>query len=189
MKFFLPGFGLWVMLQAHIGCAPGIKVSTDYDRAADFSLYKTYTIADFSKNDEVSELNAVRIKNAIRDNMQQKGFIETSVDADLLVNAVTMKKLKMTVTANSNFYGYGGVYRPYSYYGAGVGMANTTYNTNEFIDGSLMIDIVNNKEKKLLWQGIGNAEIDKAPNNPERFIIDAVTKIMTGFPPRSKKKK
>jgi hypothetical protein len=190
MKFFLPGFGLWVILQAHIGCAPGIKVSTDYDRAADFSLYKTFTIADFGKNDEVSELNAVRITNAIRDNMQKKGFKETNTDADLLVNAVTMLKLKMTVTANSNFYGYGGVYRPYTYYGAGVGMANTTYTANEYTDGSLMIDIVNNKEKKLLWQGIGNAEIDKSSiNNPERFINDAVTKIMAGFPPGGKKKR
>ena len=189
MKRFLLRLGLWVMLQAHIGCAPGIKVSTDYDRAADFSLYRTFTITDISKNGEVSELNAKRITNAIRDNLQKKGFKETdSVAADLLINAVTMTKLKMTVTANSNFYGYGGMYRPYTYYGAGVGMANTTYTTNEYVDGSLMIDVVNNKEKKLLWQGIGNAEIDKTIDNPDRFINDAVTKVMAGFPPKNKKK-
>lgn len=191
MKRFQTGFGLWVFLQWFLGCAPGIKVSTDYDRAADFSLYKTFTITDISKNGEVSELNATRITNAIRDNLQKKGFKETddSTNADLLINAVTMTKLKLSVTANSNFYGYGGVYRPYTYYGAGVGMANTTYNVNEYVDGSLMIDIVNNKEKKLLWQGIGNAEIDKSISNPDQFIRDAVTKIMAGFPPKSKKKK
>jgi hypothetical protein len=188
MKSIITGLGLWVILHAHIGCAPGIKVSTDYDRAADFSMYKTFTITDISKNGEVSELNAARITNAIRDNLQKKGFKEDSAGADLLINAVTMTKLKMEVTANSNFYGYGGVYRPYTYYGAGVGMANTTYTTNEYVDGSLMIDIVNNKEKKLLWQGVGNAEIDKSINNPDRFISDAVTKIMAGFPPKSKKK-
>jgi hypothetical protein len=189
MKLFITGFGLWVFLQGFLGCAPGIKVSMDYDRAADFSLYKTFTIADISKNGEVSELNAVRITNAIRKNMQKKGFKEDSINADLLVNAMTMLKLKMTVTANSNFYGYGGVYRPYTYYGAGVGMANTTYTANEYVDGSLMIDIVNNKEKKLLWQGVGNAEIDKSIANPDGFITDAVTKVMASFPPGSKKKK
>lgn len=174
---------LWFLLQAMNGCAPSIKVSSDYDRAADFSSYKTYSIIDIVAKKEVNQLNGPRIMNAIRDNMQKKGYIEKdTTEADLLVNAMTIMKEKRAVTANSNYYGYGGYYRPYGAWGGG----SVTFDTHEYVDGSLIIDVVNNKTQKLLWQGVGNAEIDQMPKNPDQFISHAVTKIMNGFPPKGK---
>jgi hypothetical protein len=172
--------GLWFLLQAINGCAPSVKVSVDYDRAADFSPYKTYTLVDVAAKGEVSELNATRVMNAIRENMKTKGYAEVPADADLLVNAVTVSKTKQQVTANSDYYGYGGIYRPYGYWGGG----SVTFSTYNYVDGSLIIDIVNNKSQKLLWQGIGNAEIDNKPNNPDEFIQHAVKKILKDFPPK-----
>jgi hypothetical protein len=182
MKNVYHGIGLWFLLQAIYGCAPTIKVSTDFDRAANFSSYKTYALVDIAAKDEVSDLNGDRIMKAIRENMKSKGFTEAGVEADLLVNAMTVLKEKRTVTANTNYYGYGGIYRPYGYWG---GNSAVTFNSYDYVDGSLIIDIVNNKTQKLLWQGIGNAEIDKMPNNPDEFINHAVTKILHGFPPKS----
>jgi len=185
MKKVHSGIGIGLLLLAMFGCAPGVKVSADYDRAADFSAYKTYSLTDITAKGEVSELNGARIMKAIRENMQKKGFTETDADADLLVNAVTVLKNKQSVTATTDYYGYGGYYRPYGYWGSG---GTTTFNVYNYIDGSLIIDIVNNKAQKLLWQGIGNAEIDKMPNNPDKFINNAVTKILDGFPPKAAKK-
>jgi hypothetical protein len=178
MKLFGFSLGMSALGVALNGCAPAIVVSTDYDRAADFSIYKTFTLAEISG--QASELNETRIKRSIREVMFEKGFVETGADADLLVNAVTVLKNKREVTANTNYYGYGGAYRPYGYWGGGT---TTTFNSYDYVDGSLIIDVVNNKEKKLLWQGIGNAEIDKLPHNPDQFMLKAVKKIMTGFPP------
>ena len=183
MKSILCSAGLALLLQ---GCAPSLKVTADYDRTANFSAYKTFTIADIGSKHAVSELNVKRVINAIRDNMTKKGFTEVSEGADMLVNATSIMNKKQTITANTNSYGYGGYYRPYGYWGAGIGASSstTTFNSYDYVDGSLIIDVVNNKEQKLLWQGIGNAEIDKAPKDPDKFISDAVTKIMAGFPPK-----
>ena len=177
--------GIYALIVALHGCAPGIAVSTDYDRAADFSVYRTFTLADMNAKGGVSELNAKRIGRSIREVMIEKGFVETDAAADLLVNAVTIVKHKREITANTN-YGYGGGYRPYGYWGGGT---VTTFDTYEYKDGSLIIDIVNNKAQKLLWQGIGNAEIDKLPDNPDQFMLKAVKKIMAGFPPTALNKK
>jgi hypothetical protein len=185
MKNIYVGVGLWFLLQAISGCAPSVKVSTDYDRAADFSSYKTYALIDVIARGEVSELNGDRIMKAIRENMKNKGYTEASVDADLMVNAVTVVKSKQAVTANTNYYGYGGIYRPYGYWNSGGSVSFSTY---DYVDGSLIIDIVNNKTQKLLWQGIGNAEVDKKPGNPDEFIQYAVKKIMKGFPPKPSEK-
>ncbi|AEV98490.1 hypothetical protein A4D02_21940 [Niastella koreensis] len=181
MKYIFIGLGLWFLLQANYGCAPSVNVSADYDRAADFSQHKTFTMTDIAAKGEVSELNATRIANAIKETMKAKGYQEVGADAaDMLVNAMTVSKTKTAVTANTDYYGYGGIYRPYGYWGGGT----TTFSSYKYTDGSLIIDVVNNKTQKLLWQGIGNSEIDSKPKDPDKFIKYAVEKILKQFPPK-----
>ncbi len=179
-----------LVLGLFYSCSPTVKVTTDYDHAANFSEYKTFAVYDLkAQQGQVNQLNVDRVAKAIRNEMLAKGFTESS-NPDLKVNAVSILKNKTSVSANTDFYGYGGMYRPYGYWGGGamMGGANTTFNTYDYVDGSLVIDIVSTKTDKLVWQGIGNAEIDSRPDNPEQFINDAIKKILAGFPPGAVKK-
>ncbi|MGN7812126.1 MULTISPECIES: DUF4136 domain-containing protein [Flavobacterium] len=171
-------------------CSPTVRVTTDYDHAANFGEYKTFAVYDLkAQQGQVNQLNVDRVTNAIRAEMIAKGFKESD-NPDLKVNAVSILKNKTSVSADTNFYGYGGMYRPYGYWGGGamMGGANTTFNTYDYVDGSLVIDIVSTKSQKLVWQGIGNAEIDSKPDNPEEFINNSIKKILAGFPPGAEKK-
>lgn len=173
------------------GCAPTVTVTNDYDHAVNFTEFKTFATFDLSaQKGQVNQLNVDRVTKAIIAEMTAKGFKETSDNPDLKVNAVAILKNKQQVTANSNFYGYGGMYRPYGYWGGGamMGGGSTTFNTYDYVDGSLVIDIVSTKTGKLVWQGIGNAEIDNKPDNPEEFINSSVKSILAGFPPGAVKK-
>ncbi|MBL0736100.1 DUF4136 domain-containing protein [Flavobacterium sp. GN10] len=179
-----------LFLGLFYSCSPTVKVTTDYDHSANFSEYKTFAVYDLkAQQGQVNQLNVDRVAKAIRNEMLAKGFTESS-NPDLKVNAVSILKNKTSVSANTDFYGYGGMYRPYGYWGGGamMGGANTTFNTYDYVDGSLVIDIVSTKTDKLVWQGIGNAEIDSRPDNPEQFINDAIKKILAGFPPGAVKK-
>jgi hypothetical protein len=179
-----------VLLGLIYSCSPTVKVTNDYDHAVNFSEFKTFAVYDLkAQQGQISQLNVDRIIKAIRAEMISKGFTESD-NPDLKVNAVSILKDKTSVTANSDFYGYGGMYRPYGYWGGGGGMitGTTTYNTYDYVDGSLAIDIVSTKTQKLVWQGIGNAEIDNKPDNPEEFIAASVKKILAGFPPGSTEK-
>ncbi|WP_456313822.1 DUF4136 domain-containing protein [Pseudomonas shirazensis] len=172
-------------------CSPTVNVTSDYDHAANFGEFKTFAVYDLKAQEgQVNQLNVDRVTNAIRSEMIAKGFTETSSNPDLKVNAVTILKNRQSVTANSDFYGYGGMYRPYGYWGGGamMGGATTTFNTYDYVDGSLVIDIVSTKTQKLVWQGIGNAQIDSKPDNPEEFIASSIKKILAGFPPGAVKK-
>jgi hypothetical protein len=172
---------IWII----VGCGTTVNVSQDYDKAANFAAYKTFALYDIkSKAGQVSSLNADRITNSVKAEMAAKGYKEDINNPDLMINPVTIVKDKTTVTASSNYYGYGGMYRPYGYWGGGMGgSGTTTYNSYDYKDGSLIIDVVDAKTQKLVWQGTGNAEIDKTPKNPDEFIASAVKKIMAGFPP------
>jgi len=180
MKVSFYSIALFGLLLA--SCGTTVNVSSDYDRANNFSNYKTFTVYDIKTKGQVSSLNADRIVNAIKSEMTRKGFVESSTNADLQINALTFLKDKQAVTANTNYYGYGGDYRSYGYWGAGIG-GSTSYDTYNYKDGSLIIDIIDSKTKKMVWTGTGNAEIDKAPKNPDEFISGAVKKILAAFPP------
>lgn len=171
-------------------CSPTVKVTSDYDHSANFGQYKTFAVYDLKAQEgQVNQLNVDRVTKAIRNEMLAKGFTESD-NPDLKVNAVSILKNRTSVSANTNFYGYGGMYRPYGYWGGGamMGGANTTFDTYNYVDGSLVIDIVSAKTQKLIWQGIGNAEIDSKPDNPEEFINGAIKKILANFPPGTEKK-
>ena len=180
-----------VLLGLFYSCSPTVKVTTDYDHAANFSEYKTFTVYDLrAQEGQVNQLNVDRVAKAIRAEMTAKGFVESSDNPDLKVNAVSILKNKTQVTADTNFYGYGGMYRPYGYWGGGamMGGGTTTFNSYDYVDGSLVIDIVSTKNQKLVWQEIENAQIDSKPDNPEEFIAGAIKKILAGFPPGLTKK-
>jgi hypothetical protein len=64
----------------------------------------------------------------------------------------------------------------------------TTYNVQNYKDGSLIIDIVDAKSKNLIWEGIGNEEIDKPLKDPDTAIPAAVASILAKYPPGAQAK-
>jgi len=165
-----------------VSCKPTLKVSTDYDRSANFSQYKTFSLYYLVTNRHVSELNEERIWNSLRLEMLKKGYREDNKNPDLIVNAVSVVKNRKAVSANSSVYGYGGAYRPYRYWGGGVVSGTTTFQASNYREGSLMIDVVDARKDRLVWQGTGNAEFEKQPKNPDLAISNAVNKILSSFP-------
>ncbi|WP_276483806.1 DUF4136 domain-containing protein [Paraflavitalea pollutisoli] len=186
-KNMLPAICLATLLF-NAACGPTLKVNTDYDKSTDFNKYKTFSLyMSDSTSSAISPLNQQRITSAVTQAMQSKGYQLVGSNPDLLVNTVTVIKNKVALSSNTDYYGYGGVYRPY-YWGTGMGVSSTTnYNVQNYKDGSLIIDIVDASTKKLLWQGTGNSEIDKPLKDPDTQVPQAVNKILAGFPPGAAK--
>ncbi|MGX5820360.1 DUF4136 domain-containing protein [Chitinophaga lutea] len=176
--------GMAVLLLA-TACGPTLKVSSDYDKQANFKSYKTFAYYNpGGDKSSISELNRNRIENAVVAQMTAKGYTQAdTTSADLLVNTIAVTKEGKSVTANTDYYGYGGFYRPY-YWGGGMGSfsSTTNYSVDKYIDGSLIIDVVDRAQRKLLWQGVGNSEIDGPLKDPDTQIPKAIAKIMSSFP-------
>ena len=171
-----------------ISCGPSLKVTHDYDKAVNFDQYKTFALyKSDSIHDAISQLNQQRIVNAVKDEMVKKGFQENTSNPDVLVNITAILQNRVAVSSTTDYYGYGGMYRPY-YWGGGMGTASTNYNVQHYKDGSLIIDVIDANSKKLVWQGTGNKEIDKPAKDPDSAIPKAVASIMESFPPGKAKK-
>ena len=187
MKFTLSLSAACIGLACYLqSCAPALTVTSDYDKNADFGKYKTYIIDTLRIPAQMNQLNANRVLNAVKADLTKKGFSESNTP-DMLVHIVFLAKEGQTVTSTSSYYGgyaYGGYYRHYYWGGPAGGMGYTTYDVQKYIDGSLIIDIADSQTKNLLWEGIGNKQIDGPADDPEKAINSAVTAIMASFPPK-----
>lgn len=191
MKFLFPLCAASLILTLLIqSCGPTLKVTSDYDKAVDFGKYKTYIVDTFHMPSRMNQLNANRVLNAVKADLNKKGFSE-SATPDMLVHITVLAKEEQTVTATSSYYGYGygGYYRPYYWGGPTGGAGYTTYDVDKYIDGSVIVDIADAQTKNLLWEGIGNKQIDGPADDPDKAISNAVTSIMASFPPKAAAKK
>ena len=178
MKKINPLSAILCSLILLASCGPTLTVTNDYDHTANFSQYHTFKIVKLEQQYQaLSQLNQNRVINAVRQQMIAKGFTEAE-NADLLVNITSILKNEKEIVANS--YGYGGGYRPYMW---GGGNMSTTVNVQNYTAGSLIIEVASAQGNKLLWEGIGNQDIDAPSKNPDQTVPIIVQKVMASFPP------
>ena len=183
MKSYARAVLIITIYHLAVSCGTSLKVTSDYDKNANFKQYKTFTIDTVRINERVSRSNINRITDAIKADLLRKGFIENISNPDLKISAAAILKNKQSVTANTD---YSSTYRPQGWdEGAGV-KRYTTYNLQNYKDGSLLIDIADAKTNKLVWEGIGDKQIDKPLKDPDKEIPAMVNSIMAGFPPKEK---
>ncbi len=168
LKIILPVILVIVMA----GCA-SIKVSSDYDRKADFSKYKTFNFSKEVDKVTLNDLNRRRLKDAITKEMEAKGF-QVSSTPDVLINAFVKGKTKYSATANTNFYG-GMYYR-------GFGSSNTYVDVNKSIEGTLFIDLIDVQEKAMKWEGVAEGLVNPRTETREDQINSVVGMIFKNFP-------
>jgi len=178
-----------VFLVTLAACSSTVKVTSDYDKNVNFQQYKTFAIQPMDSISSISQLNQNRIVAAVKSQLTKKGLTEDMSNPDLLVNVAAILKDKRSVSSTTDYYGYGGAYRPWGW-GGGMGSTGyTTYNVTDYKEGSLIVDIADSKNKSLVWEGIGNKDIEKPAKDPDAAINAAVEKIMASFPPGAAKKK
>jgi hypothetical protein len=165
-----------ILLAALLSSCASLTVTSDYDRQVDFTKYKTFSFAPESANLPVNELNKRRILDAIETQLYAKGLTKSEAGA-LLVDVRVSAKERRESTAYTTG-GYGG-------YRYGGGFQTTSISTQTYLDGTLIISLVDAAKKELVWQGTGVKTIDQKATSEQREknIGDAVKGILAKYPP------
>jgi len=176
-----------ILLTFMFASCSSLKTSYDYDKQSDFSSFKTYSYTEEAVNLPIQELNRTRLINAIDQQMTTKGFTKSDnpdVLIDLHVKAEQKQDATATTTGPGMYGGYGAPWR----YGYGGGFSTTQINVNEYVEGTLFINMVDKAANKLVWQGRGTKVLDEdvSPEKREANINTAVTEIFKNYPPKGK---
>jgi len=165
--------GSLVMLTATLTFAQ--KVTTDYNKGADFSTYKTFM---WIKEPKASNpLMRERIIDSVNAALMAKGLRLTTGQADLGVAAHTATREERSL--NTFYDGFGGGWRWRGI--GGFGSATTTVNTYEV--GTLVVDIFDSQTKEAVWRGTATKTISDNPQKNEASLNKAVAKMFDKFPP------
>jgi hypothetical protein len=162
------------------------KVSYDFDKAVDFTAFKTYAHKDGTKVGQ--PLIDARLVAAIDTQMAEKGFTRDDANPDVfVVYHMAFDKEKDISTYSS---GYGGGYGGYGWgWGGGWGGGTTTTQVRDILVGTLVVDVADAKKGQLAWRGIGVKEVNTTakPEKRDKSINEAVKKIFKNYPPKQKK--
>jgi hypothetical protein len=154
-------------------------VKTDYDRAVNFSQYKTYSWEKVSTPDP---LWVDRIKSAVDADMTAKGFTQVPSDGDISLVAVEATKNEKTL--NTFYNGFGGGWR----WGGFGGMGDATTTTDTYQVGTLVLDMFDTQTKKLLWRGSASDTLSDKTDKNIKNLDKGVQKMLKHFPPGAPKK-
>ncbi|MFS4494448.1 DUF4136 domain-containing protein [Maribacter sp. 2308TA10-17] len=176
-----------VFVLLFLSSCTSVRVLSDYDKNADFGSYKSYAFYKTGIDKaQISDLDKKRILRAIETEMSAKGFVK-SESPDILVSIFTKEREQVDVY--NNYWGGGGFgwgWSPWYWgggFGPGWGWGGNNVSTRT--QGSLYIDLIDSKNKELVWQGKGDGTLNNTKNieKKEMRIKEFVAEIMTQYPP------
>ncbi len=163
-----------------------VRVISDYDTKADFGTFKTYAFYKTGIDKaQISDLDKKRILKAIEAEMSSRGFAK-SQQPDILISIFTKERERVDVYNNNFGWGYGGFYNPWVWGpGWGWGWGGYGNNVSTRTEGSLYIDLIDAKNKELVWQGRGVGTLNNTSNieKKEERIREFVSHILKEYPP------
>ncbi len=157
------------------------KYNVDYDKEFDFSKLKTYKFLPWSpqNSERINELDRDRLYDAIRGELAARNMSEVEDDPDAFVNLIILMQQKTGVT------GYTDYYSPYGYgYGYGYGRSHTSYSQYSYTDGTMLVDVFDAREKRLVWQGSAAGEVkgNQKSYQKEADIRSLMSKVFSFYP-------
>lgn len=155
-----------------------VDVKTDYDRAANFGQYKTYSWENVKTKDP---LLVDRIKSAVNAALAAKGW--TPVESGGDISIVAMEITRNQQTLNTYYDGFGGGWRWRGF--GGIGESTTTVDTYKV--GTLVVDLFDAKTKNLVWRGCATDTLSSKSDKNIKNLDKSVQKLFQHFPPQPKK--
>jgi len=168
-------YSLIVTISIFLISCSSITVNHDYDPGFDFSKLKTYGFIPIPADAGIDQLSANKLDAAIKNELSAKGYT-VAENPDFGIAIMFSQQTKTNI--QSYGYGYGAWGRPGMYGTGGV-------DVSQYQQGTLIIDVIDMTNQKLVWRGIGTGVLSESPSVEDRTenVNNAVNRILEPFPP------
>jgi hypothetical protein len=143
------------------------KVVVDYNKDFSFASIKTYA---WMKGTPADALMEQRIVKAVESQLAKHGLQKTDSAPDVFIVTHAMTREDISLRE----WGYGPL--PW-------GRGNI--DINKILVGTLVVDMLDGKDKQLIWRGIADGTLSDKPEKIEAKIYQVTEKMFEKFPPKS----
>ncbi len=165
------------------------QVNHDFDASRDFAAYRSWAWKEpalqYRPDDPriKSDLTEQRIRQAVADQLDQRGLRPVAAGAKADVNVRTYLIVEDRQQQITTHYG-GGWAGPWNGYW-GAPMYNETRNVSYKV-ATLQIDLFDGKDGKLVWRGSDEQLLSRTPQPSDRSaaIRQTVGRILSNYPPK-----
>lgn len=166
------------------GCS-SLKVNSDFDKDVDFNSFRSFSFLEWSKENVslIGDFDAQRIINGVKAQMLDRGYYYQEIGGDMSISLYVVVSQETATSSYSTY--YGGTYGGYAYnpgWGWGGGYASTTYSSQDYINGMLVVDIFDEKTKKLVFQVVGSGTVESDQDRRERNTGRVMNYLFQDFP-------
>lgn len=192
-----------ILIVMLAGCSTYSKVYSDSDKSVDFTQYKTFAWlpdkADTANTPYNNEIIRNNVRNYFGQCMSDRGYNADLENPDLLMQVVitNAKKERVVTSYPSSYY-----YRPYYYgshyyspyrfgyyynyypsyrYGYSGYPGYSTTQKQEYVNGSITLNLIDRKANKLVWSGTAEGDIYD-PSQISSDLHPAVHRILDEYP-------
>ena len=181
-----------------LGACSSVTVTSDH-APIDFSGLKTYAWLNesfTSENGKSNDLVDTRVKRVVDDKMAAKGLQKIAKSsADFYVNYNVTSQEKTDLKTYNSYNGYYPGYswrngfdrgRNFAYYDPMYTMPVQEQVLTEYLQGTLIIDMIDPKTNKLIWRGTGGKRLDDGMSQEERehLVNEVVSRVLDQYPPK-----
>ena len=172
-----------MLLVGVAACSPKFKIQTDSPFPGDFDRYnsfKFYNPANMpASNFSFEEQDKKVIFDAVADEMKARGYVSVQ-DADLMIKI--QGGTKSTVEIQNDTWANNYPYNSYGYYDryGRYGPYNQPRDESKK-DATIIIDLIDIKNDKIVWQGVGAGSLGRNETLTEIQIRGAIMNIFAEF--------
>jgi hypothetical protein len=170
-KYLLPVAALGIFGAAALLAS----VKVDYSHHTNFEQFHTYSWLNIKASDSLWQ---DRIARAVDSQLEAKGWMKVPSGGDVSVAAYGATHTEQNL--NTFYTGLGGGW----FWGGLDGEAETTVQNVPV--GTLMVDMFNSQDKKLIWRASSSETLSNKPEKNEKKLDSAVDDMFKHFPPQSR---
>lgn len=159
---------LLLLLAFYSASCTSIKASADYDTKTDFKTYKTFAFYTAGMDSlKISDLDKKRLLKEIHKNMVAKGYKHSKTPDVLISFSLIARDVAIVFKQFDHHYPYDlshkGANWTYGWDYKGeiwkIGTVPLQNNQANKVSGTLYIDLIDNSNQALIWQGKGIANL------------------------------
>jgi len=158
-----------VLLLSMAGYAWAQQVSVNYNHSQDFTQYHTYAWEVTNPNQIANSILAQVAQSDSDDALQAKGLTKVALTASPDLIVILSGGLRQQTS-----------YSAWGMRGFGGGMGGITPEQN--VEGTLIVDIYDAKQKVLVWRGIAQNTLNNNGNKNQSMVDRAVQKMFKQYP-------